>query len=65
MIYQDIYIYTYMTSLKADKEDGGVGIWNQIQLTIISAIDSSHESTWNHMDQHWLTSINMNEHELK
>ena len=35
-----------------------------IQLTIELAIDLSHESTWNHMDRHGLTSINMNEHGL-
>ena len=33
-----------------------------IQLTIEVAIGLSHESTWNHMDQHGLTLNNMNEH---
>ena len=43
----------------ADKEDWGRGFGTAIELTIQLmielAIDSSHESTWNHMDRSGLT----------
>ena len=63
-------MYTYETSLKADKEDRGgdleFAIELTIQLNIELAIDLSHssyESTWNHMDQNGLTT-NRNEYGL-
>ena len=59
-------IYTYTTSLKADKEDWDLEFTIEliIKITIESVIDLSHETTWNHMDQPGLISINMNEHGL-
>ena len=44
--------------------DLGFAIELTTQLTIELAIDLSYESTCDHMEQHWLTSINMNEHGL-
>ena len=56
-------INTYKTNRNADKEDWGgdleFAIRLTIQLTIEVAIDLSHGSTWNHMDQHRSTWISI------